>query len=546
MPRFKIIQLWKPFWLVPALSVLLGFAQVSDKLILAVATLAGLFLIYKHSLDHALRSRLVTIFVGITAYMMAVTAWFRNIEALGWQDIAHLPPQFWLLIAVLIASAFCALVATIWFYIGYEVIRRFKLQKSPLKLAYLWAVSMMVMEIIISTTFSLASKADGATVEPTWNMYSVALMTASNVLGGVSRFTGLWGTSFVLYAASALLGLIACAALRRKLPGPRVLAVTAALLLGVITMTLVRLPSRPGDEIRVIAVSEPVSDARYLEKLQHTIKSDLNDQPDIPRIVVLPEYSNLLSPYANTSILTFNYDARYRYPELFRDTGIYFVGTEDQYLDGRRYAENYVVNGNLEKIKRRPKTFLIPGGEYVVGWVGSILSIVNKDAATNFKDTRVRSVIHEIPGPQTADRISEVMGIGACSSILVPYTFREQAANGAGFFAVNVSYEQFRQAPEYQQFANRFARFIARSTARPLAIGAFAGPAALYDASGNRVVDSNDGTAISKTIRSEHAKTPYTVLGDTAIVFLLSSPLLIVLVIKLSRKIIGFLRTVKL
>lgn len=527
MPTFTKNSLWKPFWITLLLGTLLGYAQIADKLPVAFLCLIALFIIFKSTLGYPLKKRLLTVFATTTVYMTTVTSWFRNIEAFGWQDIAHLPPQFWLVSAVLVVSALCALCATAVFYLAYRIIDTLKIGDMSIRVAYLWAVSMMLLELTLSTAFSFATRPDGAPVEPTWNMYSLALLTATNIFSSVSRFTGVWGTSFVLYMFVSLLGLALMYALRRRVHAKTTMSLGLLTLLVLIAI-LVPAPSRPGSPLRVMAVSEPTSDNNYLEDLKQTIKSDIAGGSDATRLVVLPEYSKLLSPYANSSMLTFNYDARYTYPETFSGTATYFVGTEDQYHDGKRYAETYLVNGSLEKIKRKPKTFLIPGGEYVIGWVGSILSAVSKDSSALLQGTRVRSVIRNLPAPTTTALAAQPVSIHACSSLLVPYDFRDEAKRGAGLFAVNVSYEQFKKAPEYMQFADRFARLTAKATNRPLAIGAFGGQAVIYDKNGRPLVTSSNGATLAVAdISTEYANTPYVHLGDAFIITVFSGPFLL-------------------
>lgn len=461
--------------------------------------------------------RLYIIFLSQFSFMFAASLWFRNIDALGWQSIAGLPPAFWLMLGMAIVCVLCSLVGTLIFALcdRYVAIVR---TKKVLTSIYLIAMLYMVMELARSIAFSVIVHKSGMPIEPSWNLYSTALLVSTNSFGLVGRTMGLFGTSFVVYFTAASLALI----IRRgqnKTVNYQLVVVCMLILVTIYGLSFIKIGGGRKETLSIVVVSQTASEFDYLQKL----KSFLQHDGDVPTIVVLPEYSNLLHPLSNAGMFSLNYDARYEFPEKFKGKNIYFSGTELEYAASRRYAESYLVNGQLHKLKRQVKSFLIPGGEYIPPWIKASLSKADKNTVAQFTNSREREVISLQLPPEASDNITNTIAISACSELMKPYSFQRQTRQGAYLLTSNVSFEQFTRAPEYQNYANRLASFSARSLRRPLAIGARDGQAVIFDTNGHILTETKQGST-KATLKIDNPSTLYTYLGDRLILFLLAIP----------------------
>lgn len=113
-----------------------------------------------------------------------------------------------------------------------------------------------------------------------------------------------------------------------------------------------------------------------------------------------------------------------------------------------------------------------------------------------------------------------------CSTLLMPYHYRRQVSDGAVLLTSNVSYEQFKRAPQYEKISHRFASLTATITNRPFAIGDRGGSAVIYDNHGTLLKHTNQERLVETTLEQSDSKTPYVMLGDTLIFVLLGTPLL--------------------
>lgn len=397
---------------------------------------------------------------------------------------------------------------------------------------------MMMVEIIRTASFSLFVSHSNAPIEPSLNLFSVGPLVHGTPLGPLSRVVGFWGSSFIVFAFSALLliGVKKIIARWRKLSlkhlvSRKVLLATGAILLlygvsgvGVGTKQVSR------TDLNVVAVSQQAQDTLYLQKLAEELAADNTDST---KVVVLPEYSGLLHPFSEASLFGPTYDGREELPKRLAGKSIYIVGTEDELSKNGRFVDTYIVNSELKKIKRAEKKFLVPGGEYIPPWIGTAISRVDKYAVINFSNSRSRSVLGENLRIDKQDDMARLLATGPCSAILTPFHFRKQVADGAVMLTSNVSYEQFAHAPEYSAYAQRFARFTAYSTNRPFAIGARAGNAMIYDNQGNVLANSNGALTATHSVTGYSAKRNiYVLLGDTIIVLLITAVTLALLSIK--------------
>lgn len=505
------------------LQILLGAALLNGWTALVVL-LSGL-VFGMHRLDPRLRLLSAAVFLGNIAFMMTVMSWFRNIDAFGWQNIGPFSPNLVLMFALFIASAFCSIfVALFWLLLG-KLMQNTRVATASLSYIYVWGLAMMLVEIIRALSFSLFVSHSRAPIEPSLNLFSAGPLIYGTPLGPLSRLFGFWGSSFLIFIVGSLLftavGILLARRhavfVRRNIwKAAYAICVTAVIfLLSGLTLSGSQTSSTDFD---TVAVSQQ-QNMTYLQELADQLSAADIDRPVV---VVLPEYSALLHPYSDASLFNPTYDGREDLPRILKGKQAYLVGTEDELAKDGRYVETYVVNSELQKIKRSEKTFLIPGGEYIPPLISNAIKRIDQYAVINFSNSRSRSVLKENLPPDTTDPVARLIATGPCSAILTPFHFRKQVAGGAVLLTSNVSYEQFAHAPEYREYTHRFARFTAYSTARPFIIGARAGEAMVYSATGNVLAGSGDTIkATHKFENLSHKKTLYVMLGDTFIVGLL-------------------------
>lgn len=477
-----------------------------------------IFINFKAGRAYSLKRQALMVFAVHFAFMQAASLWFRNIEALGWADIAGLAPQIWLMIAASIVILACSLSVVGLFWLVYFKFTQSHINENPALTVYHWATFMTLAEIIRALAFAFIVKGEGMSVEPFWNLYSSGLILSEGPFAILGRGLGLWGTSFFVYFFTACLGHVVLSRKARTLLP--IVTPSLTLLLIVVIMSFVSFGGSTTKDFRVVGIAQQSGQSDYLRSLPDKLPVEDN----LPVIVALPEYSNLLHPFTNTTGFSLNYDGRYELPDKL-SKNVYIAGTEDETFEGKRYAEIYVVNSKLEKIKRQSKSFLIPGGEYIPSWIHYALGKFDKSSVVSFLSTRGRQVISDKLEPDTKDNLAKYIGTGACSILLTPYKYQTAVSQGALVLTSNVSFEQFNDAPEYKLYAGRFARFISMSLERPLVIGARDGAAEIYDESG-KLLDSSYDTASSRVSVKDN-RTIYSILGDKVILLFLLVPSLI-------------------
>lgn len=514
------------------LQLLFGIAVLNGWLLFAVMALSILFAWHRQTMR--LRLRLPMVFFGNIIFMMVVASWFRNIDAFGWQSIGPFDPNLMLMLILVVVSSFCSIFITLLWLAAERGFRWSGLRRSALSYIYVWAVVMMLAEIVRTASFSAFVSHSQAPIEPSLNLFSVGPLVHGTILAPLSRLFGFWGSSFLVFAVAGILYVTLKtlyikrkqAFLRRHAPKSAA-ALAGMALLYILAGITAGGQGQPPQDLTAVAVSQQKEDTAYLQRLGE----QLRDAPkDKPTLVVLPEYSNLLHPYAGTSPGSATYDALDELPALLDGRPVYFVGTEDELSPKGRYVETYVADAGLKKIKRSEKTFLIPGGEYIPPRIGSVLKRIDAYAVINFSESQSRKVLGQPLPVENADPFADYVATGPCSAILTPFHFRKQVAEGAAVLTSNVSYEQFDNAPEYQAYANRFARFTAYSTARPFVVGARAGEAVIYDEEGEVAASSEGSLTATHTFGAlNQAKTLYVLLGDTLIVGVLVSIALVLM-----------------
>jgi apolipoprotein N-acyltransferase len=245
----------------------------------------------------------------------------------------------------------------------------------------------------------------------------------------------------------------------------------------------------------------------------------------ITTVVVLPEYDRTIFPNPLNPDILNNYSDR---DALLREdlSNVYFVGTQDAFHSDVRYTQNYMVNGRLDFVQKQSKQFLVPGGEYIIGWADAIFQRIDPETAGAFRRSRGRYVVsNETLRKETVnDNQASLIGIGACSSALFPASFQSSVNNGARALAINISYEQFRETRQYESFANRNMQFMTHSYGVTVVAGVDYGAARVFQLSGATSYSGDDGVLASYTETTQR-KSLYAQLGDGGILLMLGLPI---------------------
>lgn len=454
---------------------------------------------------------------------LSCTWWFLKITATGWNTyIWILPPAVWLGVVLTVCVGLSALFAALPRLIFFYYVKR---QGSEFGRVFVWAMAMVLGELSLSLAMSFITIGSGVPLFPSWNFSAAALLAPTQGLAGsVLPYLGFWGTSYLVFLIGAL-----SVEVYRKRSIKKVLASASALVFGFLLIVgcaklfdSSALKKTNGKErtVDVVAISAKDGTNQYFDSI---LKHPFSDTAQT--MVVLPEYSSLLRPFPGGGLNNpSNKDYRKEYTTVLSKREVYTLGTEDAFYSGKRYVESYVLNSELEKIKVEQKTLLVPGGEYMIPWTGKLIETLDSRSIDTFYKERGRFVdtsLSKLDG-DTDTGLGSKIGVGACSMVLIPFSYRDQVAEGAEILASNVSFAQFQNAPEYARYSLRFSAFIARSLDRPFISSSSFGPAYIMDSRGSILKETHAGI-ISGPVKLSKTKTPYSVLGDTGILLILAA-----------------------
>lgn len=506
----------KLFLIYQLFSYVLGSAILYGYLAAGIISIGVLYLIERKCILLSYKKYLLITFFGSMILFLRCTFWFTNISASGWgSKIWIFSPSQWLTGVLIVCAVFVCFLSLLprillWFIVKKSV---------DIKVLFplVWSTCLILVEICISISMAIYTKGNGTPILPHWNFSSIALIIPSkSSLGNIFELFGFWGSSFIIYlVVSTLIELTVLIKNKTnrsyKIYLP-VLYISFGILLLSIANYAIKLHSKQNPyKTNVMAISSDQNNNSYLEDIVNVNKSSRKDF-----VIVLPEYSSLLGPFPNGILDLQNKDFRMQISSSLNKNSL-IVGTEDHYVDGTRYVETYVANNKLEVVKSKQKEFLVPGGEYIIPMVNYAINKVDSRAVTSFATERGRHVIKNPRAPQKSDSSAKNIGIGACSTIITPYAYRKQVKEGAQVLASNVSFSQFKNAPEYENYVKRFASINARSLSRPFIVSAYSGSALVIKSNGSVQNQINNGI-IKTEVSSTASRTIYSILGDIIIV----------------------------
>lgn len=516
------IKYW-PHLLLVCTSLLYGLSVVSNFKLAGLLAVAALYKLDLQFTRYQLRRYYMLSSLGMLTIFLSCTWWFLKITATGWNTyIWILPPAVWLGVVLTVCVGLSSLFATLPRLIFFYYVKR---QGSEFGRVFVWAMAMVLGELSLSLAMSFITRGSGVPLLPSWNFSAAALLAPTQgLVGSVLPYLGFWGTSYLVFLIGAL-----SVEVYRKRSIKKVLVSTLALVLGFLLIAgcaklfdSSALKKTNGEEgtVDVVAISAKDGTNQYFDSI---LKHPFSDTAQT--MVVLPEYSSLLRPFPGGGLNNpSNNDYRKDYTTALKKREVYTLGTEDAFYNGKRYVESYVVNSELEKTKVEQKTLLVPGGEYMIPWTGKLIKTLDSRSIDTFYKERGRFVdtsLSKLDGDAEDTSLGSKIGVGACSMVLIPFSYRDQVAEGAEILASNVSFAQFQNAPEYARYSLRFSAFIARSLDRPFISSSSFGPAYIMDSHGSILKETHSGT-ISGQARLSKTKTPYGVLGDAGILLILA------------------------
>lgn len=500
----------------------LGYSIQRNVILVGLLAVCLLFYCENKLVQYSLRIYASALYLSLQALFISSIWWFTKISASGWnQVIWKFSPQQWLAIILFIASVFVACLALIP-----RILFKLYYKKIPqgFSLILIWCCTFLASEILLSTGMSIISRGNGVPIMPSWNFSSLALLVPGGLIGTMLPATfGFWGSSFVVAAVCATITrTLSETAWRTKLfvqKNRRLYAQLSATLIVIVLVCLMangvsaKVGTMPPEKVNVIAISANASSNQYLGAVLREVKN--TDKT----IIVLPEYSGVLDPFPAGILSNRNKD----YSDDLKKhatRATYIVGTEDQFVDGKRHVISYALDNTLEIKRSRQKNFLVPGGEYVTPWIQKFISSFDQKSVDQFAEQRGRYVLKNAKTISSQNKDIREIGLGACSTILTPYAYRQEVQQGSRVLTSSVSYEQFKNTPVYERYAQRFAIFNARALKTPLVLSAYNGSALIIDAHGSIIEKTNDGI-IRTSVQKRTEKSTYALLGDFVIVGLL-------------------------
>ena len=221
-------------------------------------------------------------------------------------------------------------------------------------------------------------------------------------------------------------------------------------------------------------------------------------------LVVFPEYGL-------DDISDDNLDTRLIAPA---DREVYFLGSRQDPANGNAVYNNLIFGSSQKGLDRVvPKTRLIPGGEYLPFAVDYGLRVVGAESIlSDFEFSRaVEKGASAVPLYELSD--GDVVGSEVCASIIAPNDYRNLTRHGATVLTNSASLEIFR-SPVFDIQQKGLGIFMATANARPFLQSANSSSAFALDHNGSILASTQPVGSAEATIQTNHATTPYTVLGE--------------------------------
>ncbi len=422
------------------------------------------------------------ILIALTSALGLAWSWIFFIDATKITE-----SSFVATLTAVVSFALTVGVSVAIFYAGARYLyREYKKQEEPsplflLKIFVVWAFLEWLVALAIGLLWA-GRNSSLDTVVPFGSLTPILMYTPFGLL---ARFFGYYGLSALFVAIITALSL-------NKYRRYGLYLVGIATVLCIASWTLYKNPS--GRPVDVLIVAEKLGEPKQI-----TTDAEL---------VVLPEYGldNVTNENISERIKSEN------------NSNISFVGSK-QYPN-EKGVQNILVFGSTHTglTKEQAKTRLVPAGEYLPYSVEFLLRVTQQTGIlAEFEFSRAVVRGNKAIVPFYIDK-ELVVGAEACSSIIAAEDYRKLVNQGATILSNSASLEIFNGSTVFTTQHKGMARFMAISNARPLVQSAMDGPAFALDHNGRLLAETLPVSTKSTAVQTNTKKTPYSVLGDWAVV----------------------------
>lgn len=425
-----------------------------------------------------LRKHVTNPFVWVIVTSLAVSwSWLftvRIAELSSSMIVGYLCMCFGFLVIITIATLCYA-----WVAIHFS--ERYKRQNKPgwqflAQLFFAMAVVGWLVSILTAIVW-IGRGGSWDTVLPFSSLTPAAMYTPLRFLARIVGFHGL--TAWVVVLTLVCIG----KKLRRFIP--HVLGTTFVLFL--FAWLPYRVPSGPVVKTTIVA--------EHLEDRAPAIHTDTD-------VVILPEYG--LDGVAKSDVTS-------RISPT-TDLPVFVVGSQRQPVDNG--IQNTLMFGATHKglIAEKPKSRLIPGGEYLP--YGVELPLHWTGQTNTLQQFQLAEAINK--GPYNAQPLvtnKAALGSAVCASILSTEDYRQFTQNGATILTNSASLAPFNSSLFLFQHQG-MARFMATANARAFAQSTNSAPAFALDHNGRLLAKIQPVNTTNINLYANKKITPYTVLGE--------------------------------
>jgi apolipoprotein N-acyltransferase len=408
----------------------------------------------------------------------------------------------WILAALVFSFSFW-LLAFVW--------DKFEsLSKRPLLWSLLISSVWASSEFARSWLYGVVHWGPNATLGPHWNFGALGYSFVSTPLSVLSRTLGLFVLGAFIVAFN--LAIFYCFTQKYK-------PLMYVSLLFIAVLLLSTLPYQENNSTKQVnaAVLHVENNGNVnSEQLRSVLVNGLGRTRS--DIVILPEYAFQAETDATKSLASLATDE-----QVHQKIGEVVFSHPVEYgsLPTIKYIELVLGNTNGQILDTSRKQFLIPGGEYLSWYHNLFLTITGRnDTKHSFQTNRFVVRAERAETPLRSDLA--VYGSTSCSGIVSPQIYQKLTNRGSTILTNSASLQAFSRSAQYNTQSLQFARFHAVANNRYFLQAAQGGKSYIIDNNGDVIAISSSKTELLQhSVQLIHKKTLYTLLGDTALLFIM-------------------------
>lgn len=435
-------------------------------------------------------------------YFLIVMWWFTQIKAMEllsdpWTKAIFLP----LTVGLFVGIFSLGFVFFAW------VVEKLKISFTKPTSFLLVPAAWVVGEFIRSVTFAIVTTGEGGVIGPHWNFGALGLAASETPLIFVSRLLGLFGMSFVVVLINLCVYQLIFGKLKKY----------AVLLIGLVAIVAAlgyfiysKPPVQRQQQVGIVHVGQ-YDEIYYRGWLAEYIKKNNITKTSL---VFMPEYSNFLQDQS------FYTDDRAIYEGIATDSSTQVITTiaDTDQASGKNLNDVVLLNSKGEKLEKRGKTFLIPGGEFLPYIYKALLvASGNPEKVLSYQsDQAIKQ--SEVPiEPIETQGIR--YGVLACSGAIAPEFYRDITSRGSQVLVNSASLYDMGLDGLYFVQAMQMSKFQAVANNRYYLQSARGRDSFVMD--NNGVVQAHNSTPDSSyftgSVRPIDQKTLYTSLGEISV-----------------------------